>query len=284
MIVVGNLVAGGTGKTPLAIWLARWLAARGRRPGIVARGYGGKGPFPLAVKAQTPAAQCGDEAAMVARRAACPVVVDPDRCRAVRALLADADVDVVIADDGLQHYALARDVEIAVVDGERGVGNGLCLPAGPLREPVSRLRSCDWVVANGVASGLAEGESVMEAAATAFVNLASGERLAPERFAARQARVVAVAGIGNPARFHATLRSLGVAATMRAFPDHHRFRRTDVAAEDGAVVAVTEKDAQKIKTLPDVAHCWYLEIEMRFAEPVDDRLTEMLLARGIAVG
>ena len=138
---------------------------------------------------------------MIARRAGCPVVVDPDRPRAVRKLLSVAEIDVVLADDGLQHYALYRDVEVAVVDGSRGIGNGLCLPAGPLREPVTRLRDCHWVVANGAPTGLATGESVMVAEASAMVNLATGERVAPQDFSARHGTVVAVAGIGNPDRF-----------------------------------------------------------------------------------
>ena len=285
VVVVGNVTAGGTGKTPLVIWLVRWLQARGLRPGVVSRGYGGKAAYPLLVGPDTPAAQCGDEAALVARRAGCPVAVDPNRSRAVQALLADAKIDIVVADDGLQHYALERDVEIAVVDGLRGVGNGLCLPAGPLREPASRLRACHWVVANGVAAGLAERESVMVAHATAVVNVATGARLDPGDFAARHRTVAAVAGIGNPERFRATLLALDlVVVTLRAFPDHHRFQRSDVAADDDAAVVVTEKDAEKIKVLPDVAHCWYLEIEMRFVEPVDDRLARIFADCGVALG
>ena len=283
VVVVGNITAGGTGKTPLVIWLVRWLKERGLRPGIVSRGYGGKAGYPLLVDAETPAAQCGDEAAMVARRAGCPVVVDPNRGRAVRALLTSADVDIVVADDGLQHYALERDVEIAVVDGLRGLGNGLCLPAGPLREPASRLGECDWVVANGAAAGLAARESVMRACATAVVHLMTGERLDPAKFVARHPAVLAVAGVGNPERFRATLAALGIDCPLRAFPDHHRFVRADVAAADGTAVLTTEKDAEKLKALPDIAHCWYLEIEMRFEEPVDELLASILAAGGVSL-
>lgn len=221
---------------------------------------------------------------MIARRAGCPVVVDPDRPRAVRRLLGTAEVDVVVADDGLQHYALRRDVEVAVVDGARGVGNGLCLPAGPLREPVSRLRDCHWVVANGAACGLAERESVMAAEATAFVNLASGERVEPDDFVARVDNVVAVSGIGNPRRFEATLEAMGLDATLRTFPDHHVFSAEDVAVGgDGQVVVVTEKDAEKLKTFDATAisHCWYLEIDLGFSEPVDDFLAELLAECGV---
>ena len=283
VVVVGNITAGGTGKTPLVIWLARWLAAHGLRPGVVSRGYGGQAHYPLLVGADTAAAQCGDEAAMVARRAGCPVAVDPNRARAVRALLTGTDIDIVVADDGLQHYALERDVEIAVLDGLRGLGNGLCLPAGPLREPASRLRECHWVVANGAATGLAARESVMTAHPTAAVNLVTGERLDPEQFVVRNRDVVAVAGIGNPERFRATLSALGIVGPMRVFPDHHRFQPADVAAEEGTAVVVTEKDAEKLKALPGIAHCWYLEIEMRFEQPVDELLASILAKRGIAI-
>lgn len=283
VIVVGNVTVGGTGKTPLVIWLARWLKGRGLAVGVVSRGYGGRASYPLVVDATTPATQCGDEAGMIARRAGCPVVVDPDRPRAVRQLLGVAEVDVVLADDGLQHYALHRDVEIAVVDGARGIGNGLCLPAGPLREPASRLHDCHWVVANGAACGLAERESVMVAQASAFVNLASGERVEPDEFASRVGNVVAIAGIGNPRRFQATLDAIGLDSTLRAFPDHHVFTADDVAVGDNGQVVVTEKDAEKLKMFDAAAirHCWYLEIDVGFSEPVDDFLTELLTERAV---
>ena len=285
VIVVGNVTVGGTGKTPLVIWLVRWLRQRGLAAGVVSRGYGGRAAYPLVVNAETPAARCGDEAGMIARRTGCPVAVDPDRPRAVRKLLDVADVDVVVADDGLQHYALHRDVEVAVVDGARGVGNGLCLPAGPLREPVSRLGDCHWVVANGMASGLVARESVMTAVATALVNVATGERVAPRDFAARWGSVVAIAGIGNPSRFEATLAAIGLQATLRAFPDHHAFSALDMAVDDGMQAVVTEKDAEKLKALDAAAirHCWYLEIDICFAEPVDDRLESLLSDRGVLV-
>ena len=282
VVVVGNITAGGTGKTPLVIWLARWLSERGMKPGVVSRGYGGNARQPTLVAAETPAALCGDEAAMVVRRTGTPVAVAADRVRAVQLLLANADVDVVIADDGLQHYALQRDVEIAVLDGMRGVGNGLCLPAGPLREPVSRLAGCDLVVANGRGTGLVPDELVMAAEATSLIHVASGQRLSPKEFAARHGSVAAIAGIGNPARFEATLRGVGIDAPVRAFPDHYRFKRRDLDTAASALV-VTEKDAEKIKAFDDIDHCWRLEIEMRFAVPVEDRLRAVFAAAGIAL-
>ena len=283
VVVVGNITAGGTGKTPLVIWLVVWLRQRGVRAGVVSRGYGGRGTYPLQVKASTPAAACGDEAAMVARRADCPVVVDPDRPRAVRKLLESSEVDVVIADDGLQHYALQRDVEIAVVDGSRGLGNGLCLPAGPLREPASRLRECDWVVSNGEAAEAVPAASTIVARATAFVNLATGSRMAPDDFVACHGRhVLGVAGVGNPDRFRSTLAAIGLSPPMRTFPDHHRFAAADLDAGKDTVVVVTEKDAERIKHLHGLgANCFYLEIEMEFAEAVDEFLEELLRSRGV---
>ncbi len=285
VVVVGNITVGGTGKTPLVIYLARWLARRGNRVGVVSRGYGGKARYPAAVDADTPAAVCGDEAAMVARRTGCPVVVDPNRPRAVRRLLAENEVDVVLSDDGLQHYALARDLEIAVVDGLRGIGNGLCLPAGPLREPVERLGDCDWVVCNAAAARLAADESVMAPHATAVVNIATGERVAPADFAASNPDVLAVAGVGNPMRFEATLRGIGLTPTMRILPDHHAFAAEDLNVAGEVPLVVTEKDAEKIKSLDAVwrERCWYVEIEMRFSEPVDERLERLFESRGLRV-
>ena len=284
VVVVGNLTAGGTGKTPLVIYLVEWLRRRGIRAGVVSRGYRGRAPYPLVVTPSTPASACGDEPGMIARRANCPVVVDRNRPRGVRKLLATARVDVVIADDGLQHYALHRDVEIAVLDGTRGLGNGLCLPAGPLREPASRLRECDWIVSNTTPTAVAPKASVMAARATALVDLATGQRLDPASFAARFGKtVLAVAGIGNPHRFADTLSKAGLEPVLRSFSDHHRFRLSDLESGAGVPVVVTEKDAEKIKHLEAVDNCWYLEIEMTFDNGIDARLEELFGCHGIAV-
>ncbi|MEZ5560745.1 MAG: lipid A export permease/ATP-binding protein MsbA [Pseudomonadales bacterium] len=211
VIVVGNISVGGTGKTPLVIWLAAELMRLGFRPGIVSRGYGGRGGRrPVAVTPGADPEQVGDEAPLLAARTGCPVVVGTERVAAVRALLEQQNCDLVIADDGLQHYALARDIEIAVVDGERGLGNGLCLPAGPLREPGERLQEVDWVVVNGRPLRLRDDEQPMHVVPVAFVNLASGARLDCDAFAARHHDVHAVAGVGNLPRFFAVLRGLGI--------------------------------------------------------------------------
>jgi subfamily B ATP-binding cassette protein MsbA len=283
VIVVGNITVGGTGKTPFVIWLSRWLAARGFRPGIVSRGYGGKrSPTAVFVTEDDDPDVVGDEAPLLARRTGCPVVVAADRVQAVRRLVDETPCDIVISDDGLQHYALSRDVEIVLIDGERGFGNGRSLPAGPLREPVSRLGEVDFVVASGCASGSSDREWVMEVLPRAFVNLRSGERVQAADF--RATRVHAIAGIGNPERFFGTLRKLGLRGDFIALDDHHRFSPGDLAFDDDAPVVMTEKDAIKVTwmTQDDLpAQCWYLEIDVALSERAETTLAECLTARGI---
>jgi tetraacyldisaccharide 4'-kinase len=283
VVVVGNITVGGTGKTPLVIWLARWLAARGFRPGIVSRGYGGRsGRQPLHVDAGTDPELAGDEAPLLARRSGCPVVVCADRVSAARQLLETHGCDLIIADDGLQHYALARDVEIVVVDGSRGLGNGLGLPAGPLREPRARLNEVDLVIVNGAPLGLRDDECVMTVAPCAFVHVATGERLGVEPFAQRHGDVHAVAGIGNPERFARTLEQLGMQARLHAHADHHRFDGSEVVFDDGLPVVCTEKDAVKLRRLDLPANCWYLEIDVLLDAAVEARMVEVLRKHGIA--
>jgi len=264
-VVVGNIAVGGTGKSPLVIQIAREMKARGARPGIVSRGYGGKsGFYPLFVTASSDPAECGDEPVVLAGRTGCPVVVDPDRVAAVKKLLDEHDCDIVISDDGLQHYALDRDVEVAVVDGQRGLGNGYCLPAGPLREPVGRLKEVDFVVINGPGEPRlpCEGQRVMPEP-TRFVNL---ETLAPAALDTMAGeRVHAVTGIGNPSRFFNTLRSLGPDVIEHRFDDHHEYRIADLMFGDSLPVIMTEKDAVKCRLLnPGSIHgnYWYLEMEV----------------------
>lgn len=240
VIVVGNITVGGTGKTPLVTWLARYLQSQGLRPGLVARGYGGTAThWPQSVTSASDPASVGDESVLLARATGCPMVVAPDRVAAARALLAAHTCDVIISDDGLQHYALGRDIEIAVVDSARRFGNGHCLPAGPLREPASRLADVDLIVANGTA---AAGEFAMHVQTTEAVNLVSGERRALETFRSQQ--VHAVAGIGHPARFFNALRDAGLALDAHVLPDHYAYRPQDLAFGDAALL-MTEKDAVK---------------------------------------
>jgi tetraacyldisaccharide 4'-kinase len=255
VIVVGNLTVGGTGKTPLVLWLARELLDRGRNPGIVCRGYGGAVSSPRAVQPGDDPALVGDEPLLLAERAGCPVWIGADRAAAARALLASHPrCDVIVCDDGLQHYRLQRDIEIAVED-ERGVGNGFLLPAGPLREP--RDRPVDaYVINSGSSDGPAPagaGDAVRNRR-TLRMRLTPGilyrvgdpsQTLPPGRIAGK--RLHAVAGIGNPGRFFRDLERMGLAAVPHAFPDHHRFSAEDLLFPDCDYVLMTEKDAVKCR-------------------------------------
>ncbi|MCB1645822.1 MAG: tetraacyldisaccharide 4'-kinase, partial [Pseudomonadales bacterium] len=279
VVVVGNINVGGTGKSPLVIWLADFLKNNGYRPGIVSRGYGGKGDYPLTVTENTEASLCGDEAVMLARRSGCPVIVDPDRPAAVRHLLATTECNIVISDDGLQHYALDRDLEIIVVDASKGLGNGLCLPAGPLREPPARLNEADLVVVNGTGDWQWSGIShQMTLTPTALVRLSTGERLSLQD-PALPPLVHAVAGIGHPERFFRTLSDCGLQTVSHAFPDHHRFTLKDLMFGDELPVVMTEKDAVKIAALnPSLVHAefYYLEVSAAFDRAFEDRLMAIM--------
>lgn len=271
VIVVGNLTVGGTGKTPLTLWIARALQAHGWRPGIVTRGYKGRARrWPQIVTPLSDPAVVGDEPVLLARRSGVPVVADPDRPRGARWLLAHA-CNLIVSDDGLQHYRLARDLEIAVLDGERRFGNGRCLPAGPLREPLERLGQVDAVVVNGTADA---GQWSMELAPLGWRRVADPEESAGlEAFRAR--RVHAVAGIGHPPRFFALLRGLGIEPIEHAFPDHYRFRREDLRFGDGREVLMTEKDAVKCRAFAD-ERAWFLEVEARPDPALGDWLRRRL--------
>lgn len=278
VIVVGNITVGGTGKTPLVMWLAQHLRNQGLRPGLVARGYGGSaGQTPLAVRPDSPAAEVGDEPLLLASRTGCPMYVCADRVAAAHALLASGNCDVIISDDGMQHYALGRDLEIAVIDGNRRFGNGFCLPAGPLRERPSRLASVGLVVTNGEA---AAGEYGMRIQPGLVVNLQDGQltrRL--EDFAGQP--VHAMAGIGNPSRFFQMLRAAGLEIDERAFPDHYRFSVTDISPDDDLPVLMTEKDAVKCIEFAQARH-WYLRADVELADTFGQRLDDLL--RGIKRG
>ena len=240
VIVVGNITVGGTGKTPLVIWIAEFLASNGWTPGVVSRGYGGTATSPRAATVASNPAEVGDEPILIARRAGCPVWVGPDRVRVASALRsAESKVNVLILDDGLQHYRLRRDIEIAVVDA-RGFGNGFLLPAGPLREPRWRLQTVDTVVTNGKTMHL-EGDTVHRMSD-------ARERQPLKAFAGR--KVHAVAGIGDPNRFFLHLGQAGVKAVPHAFPDHHPFAPRDLEFGDDAPVLMTEKDAVKLRSAP----------------------------------
>jgi len=258
VIVVGNISVGGTGKTPLVVWLARHLERRGLRPGIVTRGYGGGATrWPQQVRGDSDPTAVGDEPVLLARRTGCPVAAGPDRVAAARALLQFHDCDVVISDDGLQHYALARDLEIVVVDGVRRLGNGRLLPAGPLREGAWRLRRADLVVVNGEGG---PGEYSARMRPEQVRNLRGAAPRSLNDFAGR--RVHAVAGIGNPERFFAMLEKAGLEVQRHPFPDHHRFTASDLDFGDLDPVLMTEKDAVKCEAFSQPDH-WYVPIGLR---------------------
>ena len=275
VIVVGNITVGGTGKTPLVLWLTRFLSERGMSPGIVSRGYGAKLDAPRPVTPTSDPASCGDEPVLLAQRSLCPVWVGRDRAAACQALLnAHPECDVLVSDDGLQHYALVRDVEIAVLDGTRGCGNGFMLPAGPLREPPSRLQTVDAVVVNGGARSFDSANTFdMRLEGREFHNLLNpGHVVGPAYFQVR--RVRAIAGIGNPGRFFSHLQALGLRFEAQAFPDHHRYTQSDLAAAGVDDIVMTEKDAVKCAPFAAETH-WALRVD---AVP-DAELGELVLRK-----
>lgn len=272
VIIVGNITVGGTGKTPLVIRLVEFLRAQGYRPGVVSRGYGGNARLPRIVAPESDTHEAGDEAVLLARRCACPVMIGKDRVAVARALTAQCDV--IVSDDGLQHYGLGRDIEIAVVDGVRRFGNGLCLPAGPLREPVARLKKVDIVVINGAAAG--PGEFSMRLEPRDLRNLREETSAPPDAF--KTGVVHAVAAIGHPQRFFDTLRAQGYSIIEHAFPDHHPFAPTDLDFSDGRPVLMTEKDAVKCKPFAKPNY-WYLQVEARLDSAFDARLMQLLKGR-----
>jgi tetraacyldisaccharide 4'-kinase len=271
VIVVGNIVAGGSGKTPLVIWIAEFLKKNGWSPGIVSRGYGAKEIQPRAATIASKADVVGDEPIVLSRRSGCPVWVGVDRAATVRALRAQhEDVDVVILDDGLQHYGLRRDLEIAVVDG-RGFGNGFLLPAGPLREPAWRLKTVDAVVANGFARDKAFS---MRLEGDTFHRMTDSNDRRPAGAFAGQ-KVHAVAGIGDPNRFFMHLVKLGVKPAPHPFPDHHPFKPQDLDFGADAQVVMTEKDAVKLRHAAQ-PNWWVLPVTARLDPAFGDFLLEKL--------
>jgi tetraacyldisaccharide 4'-kinase len=274
VIVVGNIAVGGTGKTPFVIWLVERLREWGWQPGVVSRGYGGHArAWPQRVDGGSDPRMVGDEPVLIATRARCPVVVGADRVAAARALLAEHSVDIGVSDDGLQHYRLWRDLEIVVVDATRGLGNGRLLPAGPLREPPSRLGEVGLVVANGTGWTAPAGRQlVMRLVAQQALKL-DGSGARPLGAFAGQS-VHAVAGIGNPARFFAMLSQQNIGLVMHPFPDHHAFARAELEFGDDLPVFMTEKDAVKCRAFAAPSH-WVVPVEARI-EPADIALVQEL--------
>lgn len=274
VIVVGNIVAGGSGKTPLVLALTDFLSAQGFRPGIVSRGYRASvGEFPCLVTPNCVVAEVGDEPLLLAQRSACPVVIDPNRAAACQKLLADTQCNVIIADDGLQHYALGRDIEIVVVDSVRKFGNGHCLPVGPLREPLARLSSVNFVLEN---SDKVDRTS-FALRPTAWVNVADRSRKESlSFFSGREA--LAVAGIGNPERFFFSCRALGIEIEPLALADHAHIDAgllSAARANPHQTLLMTEKDAVKCTNFAD-ADMWYLEVVAELDSEFTSALQRML--------
>lgn len=278
VLVVGNITVGGTGKTPLILFLIEHCRARGLKVGVVSRGYGATPPsLPWRVRAEQPATQAGDEPLLIVQRTGVPLMIDPDRSRAVRALLAEEPLDLILCDDGLQHYRLARDLELVLIDAARGLGNGRCLPAGPLREPVERLAEVDAVLFNGAEADSAEGYA-FRLQPTALVNVASGERVGFEHFPPGQA-VHAVAGIGNPQRFFNTLEALNWRPVPHPFADHAQYSAAQLAFEPPLPLLMTEKDAVKCRAFA-AADWWYLAVDavptQAFVDWLDGALARLI--------
>ncbi len=263
VIVVGNITLGGTGKTPMILWLIEHCRARSLRVGVVSRGYGAEPPsFPWRVEAEHSAAVSGDEPLLIVQRTAVPLMIDPDRGRAVRALLASEPLDLILSDDGLQHYRLARDLELVLLDATRGLGNRRCLPAGPLREPLERLESVDALLCNGAAADTPD-SFAMQLRPCALINLVSRQPVGLEHFPPGQA-LHALAGIGNPRRFFNTLEGLNWRPVAHAFADHARYSAEALQFTPALPVVMTEKDAVKCRPFaqPD---WWYLSVDAQLS-------------------
>lgn len=274
VIVVGNITVGGTGKTPITAWLARELGERGFAVGVVTRGYRGRAKhWPQRVTAASDPRQVGDESVLLAKLTGCPVVAGPDRVAAAQQLLAESGVGIVLSDDGLQHYRLGRRLEIAVVDGERGIGNGLALPAGPLREPRSRLTEVDAVIVNGRGFGFA-GAFQAELVPTRVYRVAGEEERHLGDFA--NTEVHAVAGIAHPERFFATLEAAGMRVVAHPLADHADIGLGALEFEDGAPVLITEKDAVKCQSFAP-ENVWAVAVEPRFEDDDGARLMRRIM-------
>lgn len=277
VIVVGNISVGGTGKTPLTLALAQQLITHGWHPLIISRGYKSTAQQPYRVESGMSPQQSGDEPLLMAERNLCPVWVGSDRVATARAALQNhSSCDVVLSDDGLQHYRLQRDVEIAVIDGVRKFGNGRLLPAGPLREPLSRLNTVDAVVTNG--GTLFAGQYAMRLDGHSFYNLIDPEiKMSSEDF--RDTRNHAIAGIGHPQRFFAHLKSLGIACTPHAFADHHPYVANDLSFTECDAILMTEKDAVKCAAFAD-ARYWVLRVDAEFDSALTDLILRKIRAHG----
>lgn len=275
VIVVGNISVGGSGKTPFVIWLAQYLQSHGWQPGIISRGYGGKANhYPCSVHLNSLAAEVGDEPLLIHQRTQCPVVVAPDRVAAGKQLLAENNCNVIITDDGLQHYRLQRDLEIVIIDTRRGLGNQLCLPAGPLREPISRLKTVDFTIFHGEPTPQHQTMQLHLQQAIQLQNNSIHQPLT--EFA--DTPIHAVAGIGHPQRFFEQLQQLGLTIIPHAFSDHHAYTEADFQFAEAYPILMTEKDAVKCQVFA-TKNMWYVPAEAKLnpslGSEIDKKLREL---------
>jgi len=272
VIIVGNINIGGTGKTPVVVYLCALFTRNGYHPGIISRGYKGRAKgWPQSVTNTSDPYLVGDESVLLANKTNCPVVVGPNRVAAALRLLETTKCDLIISDDGLQHYALDRDTEIVVVDAQRQFGNGYCLPAGPLREPIKRIKTVDFVVSNGDSQ---TAEYIMHLLMSSVVNLYNQE-LTSSLQDFKKTKIHAVAGIGNPERFFNQLTRAGLVIIRHPFADHHNFTEPDVSFEDDLPVLMTEKDAVKCRKFATHKH-WFVPVEATISEIFDKKLLKRI--------
>ncbi|MDH5423809.1 MAG: tetraacyldisaccharide 4'-kinase [Gammaproteobacteria bacterium] len=258
VIIIGNIAVGGTGKTPLILELCRILSSCGLKVGVISRGYGGTGPWPHQLYEGAEAEASGDEPVQLFQRTKLPVVVGPDRVEDANLLCKQNEIDIILADDGLQHYRLQRDLELVVIDQQRQFGNGFCLPAGPLREPLSRLNRQSWCIYNG---GEQKYSFTIEPSYVKQLGSDCTEKLS----AFTRTTVHAVAGIGNPDRFFNMLKDHGIKVIEHPFADHYQFSESDLNFADDLPVLMTEKDSVKCKSLVN-NNLWYVTIDIKLTE------------------
>lgn len=279
VIVIGNITVGGTGKTPMIQWLAKSLMAENINVGIVSRGYGGKSDqYPVAVTSTTDIGISGDEPGLLARSLNCPIVVDPDRNRAVNYLLKTYSVDVVLSDDGLQHYKMHRDMEIIMLDGSRGFGNQLFLPAGPLRENINRVNKADFLFAK-LGQGQDMHASLSNTELTETLNLQNGalKQVLGESALPSGSEIHAVAGIGNPQSYFNELRFRGYQVIEHIFADHHHFSQHDFNNFSHSTIIMTEKDWVKCEALKNsLKNVWVLPVEYQVSEKVKSQMLQQI--------
>ena len=293
VIIVGNITVGGTGKTPLTLFLIDEFKKKGLSVGVISRGYGGDAKqYPISVDKNSTAHEVGDEPLMIHLRSGVPVVVDPNRVAAAKHLEQNDNVDIIISDDGLQHYALNRSVEIVVMDATRGIGNGRCLPCGPLREPVTRLASVDFLIVNsgdigGLSSdvrsafGDVDASYGMQISAQGLEPVFQPENNIPPSKPSKSTEVYGVAGIGNPARFFSTLSEFGYQVVEMPFPDHYEYKQTDFASMSSKPIVMTEKDAVKVHLLeqvPNLVNSWYLKVSANISPLLIDGILRKLFS------